>query len=335
MSKSRTRDVTRNDSYLLDPVERAIIRELEENPLVSNREIGDRLDLTVAQVVTRIRRIAEKNIARVVAVINSNVIEQLGGYFRISVSGRNIHDVANDIAQVKSITWLSGLSGGDAELAGALRYRDATDLLATISTIGKVAGITNLHLDLQLAQLTFRNHYLGFVPQGSDDDEDESITKAAVALETDLLDVVPDPLDRNIIAELCRDGRISSRQLGRKYGVNAGTIRYRIRALESRGVIGLHALVDPSAVGLRCFALLRVCVDTPHFDAVATEMKKKDWLPFLLHTSGEMNLTAVALTADWDEVRNRCSTELATLEGVRHYTLGHLFRNYKVDPRFS
>lgn len=60
-----------------------------------------------------------------------------------------------------------------------------------------------------------------------------------------------DELDRAVLKLLSEDGRMSSRAVGAKLGIEATTAHRRVRSLEQRGVIQRYApVVDPAAVGL-------------------------------------------------------------------------------------
>ena len=59
-----------------------------------------------------------------------------------------------------------------------------------------------------------------------------------------------DELDRAILTALQRNGRLSTRAIGRELGVAAGTVGQRIARLESTGIIlGYTARVDPAKLG--------------------------------------------------------------------------------------
>jgi DNA-binding Lrp family transcriptional regulator len=60
-----------------------------------------------------------------------------------------------------------------------------------------------------------------------------------------------DEIDRKILAELERDGRISLTDLAAKVGLSLSPCQRRVRELERSGVItGYRAIVDPAAIGL-------------------------------------------------------------------------------------
>ena len=68
-----------------------------------------------------------------------------------------------------------------------------------------------------------------------------------------------DALDRQIIAALRANGRATYADLGRQVGLSASAVHERVGKLEASGVIvGYHAVVDPSAVGLGVTALIGI-----------------------------------------------------------------------------
>ncbi|MGW6914145.1 Lrp/AsnC family transcriptional regulator [Kitasatospora sp. NPDC054939] len=65
-----------------------------------------------------------------------------------------------------------------------------------------------------------------------------------------------DDIDRKILRELQRDGRLSNQELAERVGLTASPCMRRVRRLEEDGVIeGYRAVVDPEAVG-RSFEVL-------------------------------------------------------------------------------
>lgn len=67
-----------------------------------------------------------------------------------------------------------------------------------------------------------------------------------------------DALDQKIIAELCRDARLSWRELASLTGVSAPTVRDRVGRLEDLGIIqGFAAELSPKALGYTLEAIVR------------------------------------------------------------------------------
>ena len=68
-----------------------------------------------------------------------------------------------------------------------------------------------------------------------------------------------DPVDREILAILQADGRLSGAEIGRKVNLSREEVSARIARLERSGVItGYRAVVDPARVGLNIHAVVRV-----------------------------------------------------------------------------
>lgn len=71
-----------------------------------------------------------------------------------------------------------------------------------------------------------------------------------------------DALDRTILKELQRDGRLSNAELAAKIGLSASATLRRTRALERRGVIeGYIALVDRGAIGRGTTVFVEITLD--------------------------------------------------------------------------
>lgn len=68
-----------------------------------------------------------------------------------------------------------------------------------------------------------------------------------------------DGIDRSILRELQRDGRLSNAQLAARVGIAESTCHKRTRALVASGaIVRFHAEVDPAALGLHLEALIAI-----------------------------------------------------------------------------
>lgn len=72
-----------------------------------------------------------------------------------------------------------------------------------------------------------------------------------------------DDIDRDILRELQRDGRLTNQELAQRVGLTASPCMRRVRQLEQDGVIqGYRAVVDPDAVGRGFEVLVSIERDT-------------------------------------------------------------------------
>jgi Lrp/AsnC family leucine-responsive transcriptional regulator len=68
-----------------------------------------------------------------------------------------------------------------------------------------------------------------------------------------------DPTNRQLLAALQEDARLSLAELGRRVGLTAPAVGERLGRLEEAGVIrGYHADIDPRALGYELSVILRI-----------------------------------------------------------------------------
>lgn len=99
-----------------------------------------------------------------------------------------------------------------------------------------------------------------------------------------------DAVDHALVAELVRDGRITNAALAARVGIAESTCLARVKALREAGVItGIHAQVDPAALGLPIQAIIRVRLTSHVPDHVLRFHRALREIPGLItafHTAG-------------------------------------------------
>src|SRR4029078_10186422 len=84
-----------------------------------------------------------------------------------------------------------------------------------------------------------------------------------------------DAIDRAIIRELLRDGRLANVELAERIALSPSACLRRVRALEEAGVIrGYRAEIDPAAVG-RAFAITVLVELAVKERATAEELERR------------------------------------------------------------
>jgi Lrp/AsnC family leucine-responsive transcriptional regulator len=118
-----------------------------------------------------------------------------------------------------------------------------------------------------------------------------------------------DDLDRRILAELARDGRISNSDLARLVGLSASSCWTRVRALERRGVIkGYAAQVNRAALGLPETVMVEVTLDKQRnaggvVEAFIREIERLPEVVEAMVVAGDFDFylrVVAASTADYD-----------------------------------
>ncbi len=130
-----------------------------------------------------------------------------------------------------------------------------------------------------------------------------------------------DRYDRQILAILQEDGRISNQDLADRIGLSPSPCLRRVRALEEAGfVLGYRALVDPKALGLTLMALIHISMDqhTPErfesFEAAVREIPEV--LECLLITGQDADYQLKVIVRDMDAYQELLLNRITRIKGV-------------------
>ncbi|MEH3033620.1 MAG: Lrp/AsnC family transcriptional regulator [Aeromicrobium erythreum] len=128
-----------------------------------------------------------------------------------------------------------------------------------------------------------------------------------------------DPVDRELVVLLQRDGRMPNSELARRVGIAPSTCLARVRSLQERGVVrGVHADVDLGALGLTIEAMIAVSLrrearaSIPGF---ARTMTEKPYVINAFYVSGSYDYLLHVACDDTDGLRDVVN-ELSTMPQV-------------------
>ena len=125
-----------------------------------------------------------------------------------------------------------------------------------------------------------------------------------------------DGTDREIIAALLEDARISQRALARKIGIAQGTVLNRIRRLEQAGVIkGYSVILDPAQMGWSMTIMAGLRIVKGRMIDVQTKIAADPRVFAVYDVTGEWDSMVLARVKDREDLDNLTKT-VFTLDGV-------------------
>ena len=125
-----------------------------------------------------------------------------------------------------------------------------------------------------------------------------------------------DGIDREIIAALLEDARISQRALARKVGIAQGTVLNRIRRLEEAGVIkGYSVILDPAQMGWSMTIMAGLRIVKGRMIDVQTKIAADPRVFAVYDVTGEWDSMVLARVKDREDLDNLTKT-VFTLDGV-------------------
>lgn len=131
-----------------------------------------------------------------------------------------------------------------------------------------------------------------------------------------------DRTDRQLLAALQNNARISNKELAASIGIAPSTCLERLRRLRAQGVVrGFHADVDPALLGRPAQALIAVRLAAHHRHEIAAFHDHVVALPESLavfHVTGDDDYLVHVAVRDTDDLRRLVLDELTARPEVQH-----------------
>ena len=145
-----------------------------------------------------------------------------------------------------------------------------------------------------------------------------------------------DPIDRQILAELQADGRMTNVELASRVGISAPPCLRRVRTLEEAGYIkGYHADIDARELGfeVQVFAMVRL-TSQAEADLAGFEARCKAW-PLVREChmlNGEIDFILKCVAPDLSGFQSFLTEHLLKADHVANVKTSLVIRCAKDDP---
>lgn len=145
-----------------------------------------------------------------------------------------------------------------------------------------------------------------------------------------------DPIDRQILAELQADGRMTNVELARRVGISAPPCLRRVRTLEEAGYVrGYHADVDARELGFEVQVFANVgLVSQAEADLSAFENLCRNW-PLVREChmlNGEVDFILKCVAPDLSTFQNFLTEQLTAADNVASVKTSLVIRQAKDQP---
>lgn len=114
-----------------------------------------------------------------------------------------------------------------------------------------------------------------------------------------------DNINKKILYYLQQDGRLTYKEIAKKLSRSETTIRDRIKAMETAGVIqGYTALIDKTALGLNFFAIILANpTSISDLDSVTEKIKKVKNVLRVYQIAGEYKIAIFMVAPSYKELK--------------------------------
>jgi DNA-binding Lrp family transcriptional regulator len=132
-----------------------------------------------------------------------------------------------------------------------------------------------------------------------------------------------DRINKFLIAELQKDGRVKLTKLAKKLGITPAAVKERIERLIDRQVIKVFALINPDNINNPDFyypisATLGIEADSECVSILTKRFRNCPLVITLHKTSGMHNLTMTLLGRDLESLEKRISDHIRNEPGIKH-----------------
>jgi Lrp/AsnC family transcriptional regulator for asnA, asnC and gidA len=127
-----------------------------------------------------------------------------------------------------------------------------------------------------------------------------------------------DSTDWEIIALLNQDGRMPSAEIARRLdGVSARTVKNRIDALVTKGIINIRSIVDPKSIGYGVLADVFIETESGRLREVAKQLAELPEVSYVVCATGDTDIIISIRSRTIEELYRFITETVGKVPGVR------------------
>lgn len=294
-------------------IEQNLIQLLKEDPSITSRAMAEKLGGNHATLRLMLKRLIDDRVLRIVATSDARAM----GYGIVSIlliktKTRSATRVAEDLANIPEITAIDVIFGEYDLLCVALS-KEREDLHALITRkLAVVSGVSNIQCNHGLSILHLSSNW----GQLSDDSDLDRIGEQTRSLITGL-----DQMDRDILQIIQADGRASKRSIAKEVGLAEGTVRYRLRGMEQKGLVKRQLIIDPTnsaaaQFSVNSFAYVCLSVDPARIEQIAAAVAQDKNITFIAVVAGSYDIIASAVANNRIELLHIIEQRVLSIAGI-------------------
>ncbi len=140
-----------------------------------------------------------------------------------------------------------------------------------------------------------------------------------------------DELDHRIIKAFGKDGRASNRQIATDLGVTEGTIRTRIKRLQTAGLIQFTVVKSFRMAGSPNLTMLGIHSDPGMVPELAKKISEIPEINCVVVLLGRFNLMAMGLFTSLEQAEDLVNARIRALPGIRRVEVSISIHTVKYD----
>jgi len=127
---------------------------------------------------------------------------------------------------------------------------------------------------------------------------------------------MPDDIDRQIIAELQKNGRTSFKDIARKLELSDGTIRLRVGKMIAEGLLKITAQVNPLYFENSIVALVGMSLEKRDHRQIMEKIVRMNGVKSVINSTGRYDIVAEVFFHSREELRSFLMENLNKIGGI-------------------
>lgn len=313
----------------LNALDRAIVAHLQRDGRTAYRTIAGRLDVTETTVQRRTQQLIEAGYFKIVGVLDPLRLGQ-GHAVIVGVSGvlAALDDIAGALAGLADTRFVVSATGTFDVVCEVVTFERELLTRALTETLPRIPGVRSIN-----TSWVMRTHKTTFLwdewSEGGPQGDNGIVDTLGGDRPASSNGPMPDGLERQIIALLQRNGRMTYAEIAARLGTTESTARrHTLRVLES-GYVRVVAVSNPFRLGFEEAVLMWIKADLSRVTPVMDALAHHPAIRYLSRTAGFVDIVAEGVFHDRAELAAFLDGPLATIEGVRDVAISFELTLYK------
>ncbi|MFD1541954.1 Lrp/AsnC family transcriptional regulator [Nonomuraea guangzhouensis] len=309
----------------MDTVDRGLVHALQIDGRASFRAIADVLGVSENTVARHYRRLRGQGVLRVAGLVNGGRLGHTQWTIRLRCTPDAAGPVAKALAARDDTSFVYLLSGG-TEVSCTVQTRGTQDQDALLlGRLPRTSGVVSISAHLLLRGFVLPDGWQGLAwlaPDQADRLRPPPVEAGDGPIELD-------EGDKALLRALNLDGRAPYAELAAATGWSETTVKRRLYALRSQGIVSYQLDMPPSAVGFGTQARLWIAARPAKAVEVGEALARHPEIAFASLTTGPTNLLAALNCRDPRDLGHYLTERLAPLEAITTMETAPIIRTVK------
>jgi len=310
------------DLRLLSELDSQLFQCLQADGRASFSALARKLGISEVTIRRRVARLIRDGVFTITAVADPGLL----GLNQMAWTALTVHPsaasgIAQQLVTFPQVTYVVQTTGRYGVMA-ELGCHDQPELRRVLAAIRKIPGVQRTETFTYLAMLHQQFAW------GDDDLSGSAVVGLAQQMAGDQLDAV----DKDIIRQLQKDGRVPFRSIAGNLNISERLISQRYQRLTGNRLVRVMAVGNPESLGYRtrCWLAMQC---SPQLDSttVAQQVARVQGIDYVVATTGRYDLMAELVSREKDELVRTVEELIGQIDGIEHcevfYYLRLLYRS--------